>query len=59
MPKETRIWKVRDGHLSEVERQKLDLEERLEDWLEHDIAILSDDLLVILKTSGDRSWRSD
>ena len=47
MPKETRIWKVQNDRLDEVERQKLDAEKRIEDWLENDISILSDDLLVI------------
>jgi len=38
---------VTDGTLSEIESSKLDLEERLEKWLEKDISILSSDLLVI------------
>jgi RecB family endonuclease NucS len=33
--------------LREVPRDKIGLEERLEDWLEQDISIISDDLLVI------------
>jgi hypothetical protein len=38
---------VKDKNLREVPRDKIDLEERLEDWLEQDISIISDDLLVI------------
>lgn len=47
MPNEVRIWTVHDEALLEVDRARLDLEERLERWLEQDISILSDDLLVI------------
>jgi len=38
---------VKDKNLREVPRDKIGLEERLEDWLEQDISIISDDLLVI------------
>jgi hypothetical protein len=38
---------VKDKNLKEVPRDKIGLEERLEDWLEQDISIISDDLLVI------------
>ena len=48
MAEEIRIWQVEDqGRLKEITRSKLDLEERLEAWLEKDISTLSDDLLVI------------
>ena len=48
MPKEARIWKILDGEqLKELEQSKLSLEERIETWLEKDISILSNDLLVI------------
>lgn len=48
MAEEIRIWQVEDrNRLKEIKRSKLDLEERLEVWLEKDISILSDDLLVI------------
>jgi hypothetical protein len=47
MPQEIRLWEVKDKNLREVPRDKIDLEERLEDWLEQDISIISDDLLVI------------
>ena len=38
MPQETRLWEVKD---------KIDLEERLVEWLKQDISTISDDLLVI------------
>jgi len=41
------MWEVKDKKLEEVPKDKLSLEEYLEDWLEHDISIISDDLLVI------------
>lgn len=48
MAKEVRLWKVEpDDTLLEVEATPLDLESRLEVWLERDISVLSDDLLVI------------
>ena len=47
MPQEIRLWEVKDRSLVMVERGKLSLEEQLEDWLEHDITMVSDDLLVI------------
>lgn len=48
MPQEVRIWKISDGkNLTEINKGKLDLEERIEGWLEQDISIISDDLLVI------------
>ena len=47
MPQEIRLWEVKDKNLKEVPRDKIGLEERLEDWLEQDISIISDDLLVI------------
>lgn len=48
MPQSARIWQVReDGGLSEVDSTSLGREEQLEDWLEADISILSDRLLVI------------
>ncbi len=50
MPQDIRVWKITDQKtLKEIQKSKLDLEERLEDWLEKDIAILSNDLLVIGK----------
>lgn len=48
MPEDIRIWEILDGdNLREVEKSKLDLEERIENWLERDISIISNDLLVI------------
>lgn len=48
MPQKIRFWEVQDGDkLKEIERSRLDMESRIECWLEQDISILSDDLLVI------------
>jgi Endonuclease NucS C-terminal domain len=47
MPAEVRLWNVVGDSLSELQRTRLDLEERLEVWLERDISILSHDLLVV------------
>jgi RecB family endonuclease NucS len=48
MPEEVRLWKVEAGDtLRELTRTQLDLEARLEIWLERDMSILSPDLLVI------------
>lgn len=48
MPEDVRIWEIigRNG-LREIRKAKLDLEERVENWLERDISILSNDLMVI------------
>ncbi len=48
MPEDVRIWKILSGEgLREIRKAKLDLEERVENWLERDISILSNDLVVI------------
>jgi hypothetical protein len=48
MPEEIRIWNIQDGKkLKEIQQSKLNLEQRLEDWMAEDISILSNDLLVI------------
>lgn len=47
MPQTTRLWKIEDGALTEVPSSTLNAEEQLEEWLEEDISILSDNLLVI------------
>jgi len=48
MAEEIRIWQVENGErLLEINRSKLNFEERLENWLSQDISILSDDLLII------------
>jgi hypothetical protein len=48
MPAQIRLWKVEpEDRLEELERRKLDLEVRLEAWIERDISIVSTELLVI------------
>ena len=48
MAEEIRIWQIEDhDKLKEIKRSRLDLEKRLEVWLEKDISTLSEDLLVI------------
>jgi uncharacterized protein YeaO (DUF488 family) len=52
VPKDVRIWEIEAGEqLAEFRKAKLDLEERIETWLEQDISIISDDLLVIDRQS--------
>lgn len=48
MSQDVKVWEIinRDT-LKEISKSKLDLEERLENWLEKDISIISNDLLVI------------
>lgn len=53
MPEDIRLWEIKDGDkLKEIEKKHLDLEERIEDWLEEDISILSDDILIIGRQVG-------
>lgn len=48
MPKEVHLWRIDSGdQLNEVALGRLDLEERLENWLARDISVLDPDLLVI------------
>jgi hypothetical protein len=47
VPADVKLWNVVGDSLMELPRTRLDLEERLEAWLEKDISILSRDLLVI------------
>lgn len=48
MAEDARIWEISDNDsLKEIKKSHLHLEERIEKWLEQDISILSDDLLVI------------
>ncbi len=48
MTQEVRLWEITsDDSLKEIQQSKLNLEERIENWLENDISIISDDLLVI------------
>lgn len=48
MTSEIRLWKIQNGNqLKAMENSKLDLEEHLEEWIEKDISMLSNDFLVI------------
>lgn len=48
MPEEVRLWKIEAGdNLEEIPRSRLDLETRLEAWLERDVSKLDPGLLVI------------
>ena len=48
MPQKIRMWEVTpENTLAEVTTSGISLEERLEDWLESDISMLDDNLLVI------------
>lgn len=48
MPQDVKIWEISEGKtLKEIRKAKLDLEERLGNWLEEDISLISDDLLVV------------
>ncbi|MBD2498261.1 endonuclease NucS domain-containing protein [Nostoc sp. FACHB-280] len=50
MPQDIRVWDIyTTGNLSEIKKSKLDFEQRLQDWLEQDISIISPNLLVIGK----------
>jgi hypothetical protein len=45
-----KVWKIlNDQGLQEIETARLDFEQRIHDWIEQDISIISDDLLVIGK----------
>jgi hypothetical protein len=41
------LWKISDNRLVPLDKSTLKLEERLEDWLEKDISLIDDDVLVI------------
>ncbi len=48
MTEEIRLWGIDPtGNLSEIQRDKLSFEDRLERWILNDITILSDNLLII------------
>lgn len=48
MPEDIRLWDILDGdNLKELEKPKLDLEKRIENWLEKDNSLIGNDLLVI------------
>lgn len=50
MPEDIRIWEITEKeNLKELKKTKLDLEQRVEKWLEKDISLISSDLLVIGK----------
>ena len=48
MTQQVRLWAIRsDGKLQHLPQTRLDLESRLEDWIEADIALVDEELLVI------------
>lgn len=48
MAEDIRIWKITEGdNLSELSKSKLNLEERIETWIEKDVSIISKELLII------------
>lgn len=50
MSQHIRLWKVGErDRLQEIQSERLDLERRLEQWIEHDISMIADGLLVIGK----------
>ena len=44
---EVRLWKINENQHIEINKPKLDLEERLENWIESDIEIIAPNLLII------------
>ena len=42
-----RLWKIEGQDLREINKTKLDLEHRLQQWIASDISVISSDLLVI------------
>ena len=47
MPQDVKIWEINKSELKEVSKSKLDSEKKLEEWIEKDISIISNDLLVL------------
>jgi hypothetical protein len=48
MPDKIRLWEISEGEqITEIHQDKLNLEERLEIWLENDISLLSSGILII------------
>ncbi len=47
MAEEVRLWQVEDDSLKEISGTKLNLEERIEKWIQRDISVLDPNLLVI------------
>ena len=57
---ETKIWKVSNDKLSELNKSNLDLEERIHKWIENDIKIiLPDAILIGSKIKTDHSKEID
>ena len=49
MPTGLKFWQIQENKPEPVDPDKLDFESRLEKWLQEDISLVSDDLLVIGK----------
>jgi hypothetical protein len=50
MPEDMRLWRVQpNDDLVEITKAKLNLEHRIEGWLQRDIAVIASDLLVIAR----------
>lgn len=49
MPQNIKLWEISKDKkdLREISRSKLNLEKQLEDWIENDLSIISDNLLII------------
>lgn len=47
MPTEMKLWRIEGERPASIPRLKFDLESRLEEWLRHDISLISSGLLVI------------
>jgi len=48
LAEEVRLWRIEEGNrLEECDQAKLDLEQRLEAWIDQDVSVLSPDLLII------------
>ncbi len=48
MPQDIKIWEILNkDNLEEIPKEKLDSEEKLENWIEKDIGMIADDLLII------------
>lgn len=42
-----RLWKIIEGSIREIQKTRLNLEERLEEWISSDVSVVSADLLII------------
>lgn len=47
MPTEIQLWRIEDELPTQIQRDKLDFEARLENWIRHDISLINHDLLII------------